>query len=206
MRDFIWSAAECPVYKRPLLPSINSAPLIYTSRLLLRPLLATDSDSFHELITDAVTQYWIGWETPSNRSAVDNYVTTLLKRTEEGLYRSWVAVQEFDEQKIIGCVALDGLPMPFHGAWFELDCWVGKTFWGQGYATEMASAILDWTAAYTSLDLITISWTAGNVGSQRAVQKLLPNSKPLILPATKNGHTVDVHHYLIRFHPKSKSL
>lgn len=184
--------------RRATYPADLPLPCLTTERLILRPLSPCDVPALHKLITDAITRFWIGWETPQSEADVEIWVKDLLRKTGDRRHLSLIAVERNDRSgRPIGCVSLDGLADPFYGAWFELDFWLGEPWWGRGYASEMARAMLDWALLDAGLGRVTVSWTDGNVGSHRVIQKLVPGQEPLVLPAEKHGQPVRVFHYQI---------
>jgi ribosomal-protein-alanine N-acetyltransferase len=54
----------------------------------------------------------------------------------------------------------------------ELGYWIGVPFWGQGFATESASAVMAFGFETLRLNRIHASHFAGNTGSQRVLEKI----------------------------------
>jgi [ribosomal protein S5]-alanine N-acetyltransferase len=54
----------------------------------------------------------------------------------------------------------------------ELGYWIGVPFWGRGYATEAASAVIEFGFEDLRLNRIYAHYSAGNIGSQRVLQKI----------------------------------
>ena len=71
--------------------------------------------------------------------------------------------------ELIGCVGLHPNTQHRRG---EIGYWVGVPFWGQGYCTEAARAVIGF--GFTTLDLnaITCGYFVGNHASQRVMAKL----------------------------------
>ena len=54
----------------------------------------------------------------------------------------------------------------------ELGYSFAKAFWGHGYATECASAALDWIFAHTNLSHVIAFAAVENLGSRRVLEKI----------------------------------
>jgi RimJ/RimL family protein N-acetyltransferase len=54
----------------------------------------------------------------------------------------------------------------------ELGYWIGVPFWGKGYATEAAAAVVEFGFGTLRLNRIFAHHFAGNAGSQRVLEKI----------------------------------
>jgi ribosomal-protein-alanine N-acetyltransferase len=54
----------------------------------------------------------------------------------------------------------------------ELGYWIGVPYWGKGYATEAASAVVEFGFGTLHLNRIFAHHFAGNTGSQRVLEKI----------------------------------
>jgi RimJ/RimL family protein N-acetyltransferase len=54
----------------------------------------------------------------------------------------------------------------------ELGYWIGKPYWGMGYATEAARAVIDRAFETESLDYLTVGHFSDNPASARVIAKL----------------------------------
>jgi len=128
---------------------------LITERLHLRPWTTADLEALHRLWSDAETIWW------GAHTSVDQ--TRELLQTiqrEDG----WWAVEH--EGQVVGNVFLR--PSGFHPEALELGYHFRSAFWGRGFATEAARAVLA-TARGTPIDALV---DPGNVRSQRVVRKL----------------------------------
>ena len=69
--------------------------------------------------------------------------------------------------RFIGCAGLDSSK----GNGLELGYWLGEPFWGEGFATEAAHALVDLAFRDTDVPLITVSCRLSNPASRRVIQK-----------------------------------
>ncbi len=69
--------------------------------------------------------------------------------------------------RFIGCAGLDSSK----GNGLELGYWLGEPFWGQGYATEAAHALVDLAFRDTDMAQIHAACRLSNPASRRVIQK-----------------------------------
>jgi RimJ/RimL family protein N-acetyltransferase len=69
--------------------------------------------------------------------------------------------------RFIGCAGLDSSK----GSGLELGYWLGEPFWGQGFATEAAHALVDLAFEGTDVAMITAACRISNPASRRVIQK-----------------------------------
>jgi RimJ/RimL family protein N-acetyltransferase len=137
------------------------SPVLRTERLVLRTPCLDDVDALVELAGDRrVAENTSRIPHPYGPADAEQYVGS-----NRGGQTSLVVT--FDGA-VIGCCGVGtlGAPLP------ELGYWIGVPFWGNGYATEAADAVL----AYLFSDLGHSKLEAGarvtNPGSRRVLEKL----------------------------------
>jgi RimJ/RimL family protein N-acetyltransferase len=69
--------------------------------------------------------------------------------------------------RFIGCAGLD----TSKGSGLELGYWLGEPFWGQGFATEAAHALVDLAFRNSTIAQITAGCRLTNPASKRVIQK-----------------------------------
>nr|WP_279481248.1 GNAT family N-acetyltransferase [Aureimonas sp. SK2] len=79
-----------------------------------------------------------------------------------------VAITRRADDRFLGLCSLAASPTP--GA-AELGYWIGRPFWGNGYATEAAQAAIDYGFAVLELSAIEVRCRVINTGSRRVIQK-----------------------------------
>ena len=110
---------------------------IETSRLSLRPLLASDARVITELVQDPQIYRTVARIAPGQ--SIDT-TRAFLKATEEGHYADTDHVCAIEQGgALIGCV---GVHRRTRQDLFELGYWLAPEAWGKGYATEAADALL----------------------------------------------------------------
>jgi len=173
--------------------------------LSLRPLSGARDviNLLHMHITNNITRWWIGWETPQSLAETEASVTDALRRTEAGAYAGWLGYHCTDDtnaiEQFVGYVMLERLVEPMRGAWFELNFWVAEAHWGQGYSYALARGVLAWLIQQSDPDLrkVTMSWTHGNEASRRIIERLVGDQAPEMRLAIMNGIEVPVYHYVL---------
>jgi len=134
-------------------------PLLRTTRLVLRPLVAADAPVFHRLIND--------WE--------------ICRRLPDApfpypaqLAIDWIAAAEHDreakraeqfalvEAATGTLIGVAGLRLGKGQKTGELGYWLGRAYWGQGYGLEAARRLVEWAFAGLPLGQITAMVAADN--------------------------------------------
>ena len=98
----------------------------------------------------------------------------------DGAAQAWIATQAADwstgreytyvievESDLVGVVSL----RPIAGAQENLGYWIGRPYWGRGYATAAASAMIALAFSCLDLDLVTASHLSRNVASAQVLEK-----------------------------------
>lgn len=66
----------------------------------------------------------------------------------------------------IGCAGMDSRA---HG--LEMGYWIGEPYWGRGYATEAAHALVDLAFRATDIERLNVSCRVTNTASRRVIHK-----------------------------------
>ena len=138
--------------------------ILETTRLRLRPLAASDLDALCAIAADPQVMAHVGDGVPLSRAATAlwiNNAAASLMMSEVGSR----AVVLRDSDALIGWVGL--IPTP-HPNRLELIYGFARAYWGRGYATEAARALL---AACTP-DAVDATIDPANLASWRILEKL----------------------------------
>jgi ribosomal-protein-alanine N-acetyltransferase len=115
-------------------------PSLHTRRLTLRPILPADTAHFYRIYqTAGVLQYFPN-PTPPPLEKVERFVANQQAHWDKYGYGNWGILLNGGEQ-VIGWAGLQFLPETDET---EVGYLLDKPFWGQGYATEVARASLDY--------------------------------------------------------------
>ena len=144
-----------------------------TKRLTLRPMCTEDIPAFVPLLDD--------FEVVKNLTHVPHPYTeadgrTFIERTEEkrgaGLSLNY-AVLLGGESFIGFCTAnIEGESGDRYPGSRELGYWYGRPFWGQGYATEAAQAVVEHAFDVLGATALTSGFYVDNPASGRVLEKL----------------------------------
>jgi ribosomal-protein-alanine N-acetyltransferase len=137
-----------------------------TSRLLLRPLAATDEDNLFALFNDPDVMRFLGPLIPREKTAT--ILQTALAHWQQRGYGIW-AVQDKASGKFVGRLGLRFLDDIGET---ELLYTLNKEFWGRGLATEAGAAALAFGFGRAGLGRIIALARPDNVGSWRVMEKL----------------------------------
>jgi [ribosomal protein S5]-alanine N-acetyltransferase len=146
-----------------------SRPTLTTERLILRPFVQEDAAEVTRLVSDRrIADTTLNIPHPYEETVAESWIGTHADAAErdEGLT---LAVTERATNAMVGAV---GLTIARAHRRAELGYWVAVEYWGRGYATEAAHAMLDY--AFGSLDLarVVAHCLTRNPGSWRVMEKL----------------------------------
>lgn len=156
--------------RRPQPPSDErlrvDCPVLLTERLVLRAPHVEDIDAITLLANNpAIASMVSRMPHPYTRDDAAEFVRKTATRANGNCV---YAMAEADTGTFVGCCALhpgdhpDGL---------EIGYWVGQPYWGGGYATEAAHALVDMAFKTTEIDHIDGACRVTNAGSRRVLQK-----------------------------------
>ena len=110
---------------------------IETERLVLRPLVVSDGARVARFTSDLdVSRMMTSIPHPYIRIAAEGWI--LIGRARAHLERDYTFGVELAGEGLIGCVGAHRRK----GEAVEIGYWLGKPFWGQGFATEAVGAFV----------------------------------------------------------------
>ncbi len=139
---------------------------IRTQRLLLRAPIKADAELIAALIGVSDVALNLGRVPLPYRvsDALDWISMTAQVRADS---KGYAFVIDLPGQGVIGAAGLRLL-----GEAFELGYWLGKPWWGAGYVTEAARALLDWAEREQDVTAFTSGHFVDNPASGRVLEKL----------------------------------
>lgn len=135
--------------------------LIETERLILRPLCKADADDVFEWVGDPVVNRYMPYPVYQNVEQVKRWIQTI--RPED--YEFGFVLKETG--KVIGAGSI-GLNAERR---YELGYNLNRQYWGKGYATEAAQAMLNWAYQKLGARVFAASYATANAASGRVLQK-----------------------------------
>lgn len=139
-----------------------------TERLQLRLPEMTDAIMLQRLINDweiAVTTATIPH--PYDLSMAEAMILRVQERPEDVPQFNYMMIQCVDNQLVGGC----GFSLNLQHESAEIGYWVGKPYWGNGYATEATRRLIEFCFSELQLNRVQASYFVGNRASRRVMEK-----------------------------------
>lgn len=144
-------------------------PELTTARLLLRALTQIDAPQIQQLAGDeAISATALNVPYPFEDGMAEAWIATHHPDYVAGKAVNWAIVLQ-QTQIVIGAI---GLSINAANAHAELGYWIGKPYWGKGYASEAAQAIINFGFQTLMLHRIYATCLKHNCASARVLQKL----------------------------------
>jgi [ribosomal protein S5]-alanine N-acetyltransferase len=143
-------------------------PTITTRRLILRQFTLDDAPAIQRLAGAPEIAAGTFIPHPYEDGMAEQWITSQQADYKEGKLINFAVVLA-DEQSLIGSIAMKLYPSHRNG---QLGYWIGVPYWGQGYCTEAAWAVLQF--GFTQLDLqrVRAAHFKRNPASGRVMQKI----------------------------------
>lgn len=139
-----------------------------TSRLIIRPIQATDAEAIFVYRKDYETNKYQGW-VPNSVEDVHEFLRNRVSY-EYNVPDTWfqcVLVHK-TSRKIVGDVGIHFI----YNHQVEFGCTIDKTYHGSGYATEALNAVIQFLFHTNQKHRIVASVDPRNIGSLKLMQKL----------------------------------
>ena len=153
-----------------LTPARHLAVILRTPRLVLREFTPDDWVATHAYHQDPRYLRFYDRERITERDSQSFVAAFLLWQEEQVRCRVQLAVMLAEDGALIGNVGVrrDAPGEPVADAGFELD----PRFWGRGYATEAARALVDWGFGVWGLERVHAHCIADNEASAAVLRRL----------------------------------
>lgn len=144
--------------------------IIQTERLILRTWADEDAEAYFEINQDPkVIEFLKG---PLNKQQVQDFIEYVRRHDEQYGYTTW-AVELKETSRLMGFIGLNYVDWPAHFTpAVEIGWRLGSQYWGKGYATEGAQAVLDYGFKQCNLQEIVSFAVPANVRSIRVMEKI----------------------------------
>ena len=142
--------------------------LIETERLLLRKFRESDFEDYFQIFSDPEVTRFIGNGKAMARSEAWMSMARIFGHWQLRGY-GILAVEERASKVVMGRI---GFLNPEGWPGFELGWILNRNYWGKGYATEGAKAVLDYGFRELKRDRIVSLIHPGNIRSIRVAEKL----------------------------------
>jgi len=137
-----------------------------TERLILRPIVESDAEAIFEYCKNENVGPNAGWKPHADMEETREVMKTVF------LYKENVFGIELKEaKKIIGSIGLVPDPKRQNESTRMLGYAIGEDYWGKGYTTEAAQALITFGFEQLELDLISAYCYPFNERSKRVIEK-----------------------------------
>ncbi len=143
-------------------------PILHTQRLLLREITIRDADAIQGFLDDAdVSRSLLSISHPFSRESAVRWIVNLHASYEAGGIIGW-GVFRRQSHAFMGAITLhpnerDNIA--------EIGYWLGKPYWGCGYATEAVKEVLRYAFEERLLDKVHALHFGSNPASGRVLEK-----------------------------------
>ena len=142
--------------------------MLTTERLYLRNFTDDDASALYELAKEPDIGYWAGW--PAHQSVEESLRIIQTVFISPTAY----AIIERETDHLVGSIELirhgdSRLTQTENQA--DIGYWIGKKYWGRGYAPEAIEAVVRYAFEELELDTIWCGYFEGNEQSKRAQLK-----------------------------------
>lgn len=149
-----------------------AVPVITTERLVLRGWEDRDLDAYATLCADPEVMRYIGLGDPQTRDQASSAMESFRAGWAERGYGLWCVTQPADD----ACIGFVGLNVPAFLPEIlpavEIGWRLARSAWGQGYATEAATAAREFAFAAAGLDRLVSIAHPDNHASTGVMRKL----------------------------------
>jgi RimJ/RimL family protein N-acetyltransferase len=170
-----------------------------TSRLILREFQLDDWQAVLRYQSDPLYLRYYAWESRTEEDVRAFVSAFVAQQAESPRCKFQFALTLREDNRLIGNCGLRITTSPPHGQaniGYELD----SSFWGNGYATEAASDMLEFGFTALGMQCLSADCLSENMGSLRVLEKIGMREKALLRDSEhfKGRNWDSVHHTLTR--------
>jgi RimJ/RimL family protein N-acetyltransferase len=141
----------------------SSLPVLETARLILRAPSLADAKTLATLINDRrIAEMTTRIPYPYALADAEGFIATANKTAAETVFL--ITARDATMLGVCGIARRDGEPP-------EIGYWLGVPYWGKGYATEAARAVIDHAFADLGCDALVSGARVSNPASRRVLEK-----------------------------------
>jgi [ribosomal protein S5]-alanine N-acetyltransferase len=149
---------------------------IQTERLVIRCMARKDLEPLYKLNSDPEVMRYVGRGQPWTREFTEQIIGPIIANSNNHIL-DWVTIAEKKSNKFVGIVCLLRLPEIHRaqvggGPYIEVGWRILWEHWNQGYATEAATAVVDYGFKVRDLKELACIVDERNARSLRVVEKL----------------------------------
>lgn len=150
-------------------PMALPTPTLHTARLRLRPFRQADSEAIFALHSNPIVLRY--WDSPpwNDRAKAARFIAICEQMQQEGS-GARLAIERAGDATFIGTCNLFNWNPTYRSA--KLGYCLDIPAWGQGFATEAARALLQWSFNTLDLNRVQSETDTRNTASNRVLEKL----------------------------------
>ena len=151
---------------------MSSPHTITTARLVLRPVQREDGPALFALINNWNVARWltrVPW--PYRPEDMTEFIETIALPRSDGPKPTFVILLDGQPIGAVECTGQPTIEEPQSDG-SDLGYWLGEPYWGQGYATEVVSALVAHVFTTPAVAVIRSAFFQGNAASWRVQEKL----------------------------------
>lgn len=142
--------------------------ILETERLYLRPLESGDLDRLAAIYSNMNVMRFIGMGKTFSRQQTERSITSWGEYEAKHGFSNWAIIRK-DDGALLGKCGLSHLP---DDSDIEISYILDEKYWGQGYATEISKAVLDYGFSKLSLKRIVALTYPQNSPSIKVLEKI----------------------------------
>jgi ribosomal-protein-alanine N-acetyltransferase len=141
-------------------------PIAITSRLIIRAFQSDEEDAYVHLVEDEQVREHLPIRTTDEHKK--SFQDALKENAAGAVFNKWAMINKADGDFIGMCLLRIYNNEPDK---LEIGYCLHTKYWGQGIATEMANALIDYALKYPEIKTIVAVTTPGNTASQIVLEK-----------------------------------
>lgn len=144
--------------------------VIQTERLTLRPFRLSDAADVQRMAGDReVAKMTLNIPYPYEDGMAETWIQAQPEQCDKD-HAVVFAIASAENDRLIGAIGLHDINLTFGRT--ELGYWIGKPYWGQGFCTEAATAVVRYAFETLGFHRVHSSHLACNPASGRVMQKI----------------------------------
>lgn len=144
-------------------------PTLETERLHLRPFTLDDDVAVFAVASDPEVARFVRFEAHRDLAETRAFLELVQRHYRRGDPFAWAIALREDGRLIGSCGFVSQAPERRSA---EIGYWLGKPYWGQGYAVEAARALVRYGFEQMGLQHVEAKCFLENRGGQRVIEKL----------------------------------
>ena len=145
---------------------VKPPEILETSRLLLRLPVLDDVDAiFQKHAQDQEVTKYLVWRPHTNIITTKEFIHRCIQCWQDETAFPWIVVRKGDDE-LVGMIE-----MRIDKFSADLGYAIAREYWGNGYATEMTQAVIEWAISQENIFRVWATCDIENTASARVVEK-----------------------------------